>query len=350
MSMGLRVRPAMTTRTDAMTEVGTAARSDESRPLLEIKNMRISFPVGKEVVRAVNGISLALETGESLGVVGESGCGKSVTFNGVMRLLKSPPAVIEGEVFLNGRDLLKLSEKQMRKVRGKEAAMIFQEPMRSLNPVMRAGDQIIEALTWHEGMSKGKAGARALELFEMVEIPDAKSRLQSYPHQLSGGLRQRVMIAMALACNPQIMIADEPTTALDVTIQAQILDLLKRLQNETGMSIVMITHDMGVVADIVDNVAVFYAGCVVETADKYSIFKNPMHPYTAGLLGCIPTMNTQSARLPVIEGSLPNPAQLPEGCAFSARCGFATDICREAKPALKDYGNNHSCACHHAAG
>ena len=323
---------------------------DGKQKLLEINNMHVSFPVGNEVVRAVNGVSLTLETGESLGIVGESGCGKSVTFNAVMRLLKSPPAVIEGEVVLNGRDLLKLTEKQMRKVRGKEAAMIFQEPMRSLNPVMRAGDQIIEALVWHEQMTKGQAKARALELFEMVEIPDPKSRLQSYPHQLSGGLRQRVMIAIALACNPLVMIADEPTTALDVTIQAQILDLLKRLQKETGMSIIMITHDMGIVADIVDNVAVFYAGSIVEKADKYAIFQRPMHPYTAGLLGCIPTLATEHERLPVIEGSLPNPAELPTGCAFSTRCAFAADICREERPPLTEREPGRVCACHFARG
>ena len=318
----------------------------DERHLLEIINMRVSFPVDEGVVRAVNGINLTLSKGESLGVVGESGCGKSVTFSGVMQLLKSPPAILEGEVLFGGRNLIELTEKQMRKIRGKDIAMIFQEPMRSLNPVMRVGDQIIEALLLHELLSRRLAGSRALELLKLVEIPDPESRLHCYPHQLSGGLRQRVMIAMALACNPQILIADEPTTALDVTIQAQILDLLKRLQKETGMSIIMITHDMGIVADIVDNVAVLYAGSIVEKADKYSIFKNPAHPYTAGLLSCIPTLSTTGSRLSVIEGGLPNPTNLPDGCAFSPRCKFSADVCREKKPDAVEYKPGHICACH----
>ncbi|MDR0490980.1 MAG: ABC transporter ATP-binding protein [Oscillospiraceae bacterium] len=321
---------------------------DERTHLLEITDMYVSFPVGGDIVRAVNGVNLTLDTGESLGVVGESGCGKSVTFGGVMRLLKAPPAVIEGQVVLGGRDLMKLSEKQMRKVRGKEIAMIFQEPMRSLNPVMRVGEQIVEALQLHEIITQRKAAARSLELLKLVEVPDPESRLHSFPHQLSGGLRQRVMIAMALACNPKILIADEPTTALDVTIQAQILDLLKRLQQETGMSIVMITHDLGVVADIVDNVAVLYAGGIVEKADKFSIFKAPMHPYTAGLLDCIPTLKTTGKRLPVIDGNLPNPTHLPQGCAFSPRCGYAADICREQKPQPLEHAPGRICACHFA--
>ena len=316
--------------------------------ILELKDLRVRFPVGGEVVHAVNGVSLTLSKGESLGVVGESGCGKSVTFGSVMRLLKSPPAIIEGEVFLDGQDLMKLPEKKMRNVRGKDIAMIFQEPMRSLNPVMRIGEQIVETLLLHEDMTRKKAQARALELMILVEASDPESRLHCYPHQLSGGLRQRVMIAMALACNPKILIADEPTTALDVTIQAQILDLLKRLQKETGMSIVLITHDLGVVSDIVDNVAVLYAGSIVEKGDKHSIFKDPMHPYTAGLLNCIPTLKTTGRRLSVIEGSLPNPAHLPEGCAFSPRCKFAADICHEQKPEPDVCGSGRICACHFA--
>ncbi len=315
--------------------------------LLEIRDLYVSFPVEDEIVRAVNGISLTLDKGESLGVVGESGCGKSVTFSSVMRLVNSPPAVIEGEIILNGRDIMPLTEKQMRKIRGKEVAMIFQEPMRSLNPVMRIGKQITEALLLHEDMGPKHAERRAFELLEMVEFPDAESRLQCYPHQLSGGLRQRVMIAIALACNPQILLADEPTTALDVTIQAQILDLLRRLQKETGMSIVMITHDLGVVADIVDNVAVFYAGTIVEKAGKRSIFKNPRHPYTAGLLNCIPTLRTDTKRLSVIDGSIPNAAHLPKGCAFSPRCKFATDLCREQSPPAVECEPGHMCACHY---
>ncbi|MCL2124828.1 MAG: ABC transporter ATP-binding protein [Oscillospiraceae bacterium] len=335
--------------------VGTVGVADSGvldggarQALLELNDFRVSFPVGKDIVRAVNGVSLTLYKGESLGVVGESGCGKSVTFSGVMRLLKAPPAVMEGEVLMGGRDLMKLSEKQMRTVRGKDIAMIFQEPMRSLNPVMRIGDQIVEALLLHEEMSQRRAHERALELINLVEIPDPESRLHSYPHQLSGGLRQRVMIAMALACRPQILIADEPTTALDVTIQAQILDLLKRLQAETGMSIVMITHDLGVVAGLVDDVAVLYAGTVVEMADKFSIFKSPMHPYTAGLLYCIPTMNTTGERLPVIDGGLPDPTNLPVGCAFSPRCAFAAERCFAEKPLAIEHKPGHICACHFA--
>ena len=315
---------------------------------LEIADLSVSFPVGRETVRAVNGISLTLAKGESLGVVGESGCGKSVTFNAVMRLLKSPPALIKGGVFLNGKDLMSLTEKQMRKVRGKDISMIFQEPMRSLNPVMRIGEQIIETLKLHEDMSQRRAYERALELLHQVEIPDPENRIHSFPHQLSGGLRQRVMIAMALACSPQVLIADEPTTALDVTIQAQVLDLLKRLQKETGMSIVIITHDLGVVADIVDNVAVFYAGSLVEKADKFSLFAAPLHPYTAGLLGCIPTLKTTGRRLSVIKGTLPNPTNLPNGCAFAPRCAFAADICGAEKPQPLEHSPDHICACHFA--
>jgi len=266
-----------------------------------------------------------------------------------MRLLRTPPARIDGEILLEGKDLMQLSDRQMRRIRGKDIAMVFQEPMRSLNPVMRIGRQIVETLRLHETMSNSKAEKRALELLKLVEIPDAGSRMGSYPHQLSGGLRQRVMIAMALACSPQILIADEPTTALDVTIQAQILSLLKRIQSETGMSIVLITHDLGVVADIVDSVAVFYAGTIVEQADKRTIFYKTAHPYTQGLLECIPTLKTDTKRLKVIEGSIPNPAMLPDGCAFHPRCRHATDRCRKEKPILREYESGHLCACHNNA-
>jgi peptide/nickel transport system ATP-binding protein/oligopeptide transport system ATP-binding protein len=318
-------------------------------PPLEIRDLRVAFPVGAGgVVRAVNGINLTLERGQSLGVVGESGCGKSVAFSCVMRLLKTPPAIVGGEILLDGEDITTLPERKMREIRGKKVSMIFQEPMRSLNPVMRVGAQIAETLVLHERMTRRQAAGRALELMRLAEIPDAESRLYAYPHQLSGGLRQRVMIAIALACNPRILIADEPTTALDATIQAQILDLLKRLRRETGMSIVMITHDMGVVADIVDKVAVFYAGSIVETADTRSIFTDPMHPYTRGLIACIPAMGASGGRMPVIDGGPPDPARLPDGCAFHPRCRFADGICRCVKPALLERSPGRFCACHAA--
>ncbi len=320
----------------------------ENENILELRNLKVTFPVEGEMIHAVNGVDLALKKGESIGIVGESGCGKSVTFSTVIRLVKSPPAVIEGEVILNGRNIMALSEKKMQQVRGKEISMVFQEPMRSLNPVMRIGDQIAETLILHERLTRRQAKAKALELLKLVEIPDPEDRLQCYPHQLSGGLRQRVMIAIALACDPQVLLADEPTTALDVTIQAQILDLIKRLQREKGMSIVFITHDLGIVADIVDTVAVFYAGRIVEKADKRTVFKNPLHPYTVGLLNCVPTLSTTAKRLYVIEGATPDPAHLPEGCSFCERCKYADDTCRARAPELQDVGGGHLCACHKA--
>ena len=318
----------------------------DTENILELRDLRVTFPLEGERIHAVNGVDLALKKGESIGIVGESGCGKSVTFSTVIRLVKSPPAVIEGKVILNGRDIMALSEKKMQQVRGKEISMVFQEPMRSLNPVMRIGDQIAETLILHEKLPRSLAMAKALELLKLVEIPDPENRLKCYPHQLSGGLRQRVMIAIALACDPQVLIADEPTTALDVTIQAQILDLIKRLQREKGMSIIFITHDLGIVADIVDTVAVFYAGRIVEKADKRTVFKNPLHPYTVGLLNCVPTLRTEAKRLYVIEGSTPDPAHLPEGCSFCERCKYADEVCRTKQPELRDAGDGHLCACH----
>ena len=320
----------------------------ETENILELRGLRVTFPLEGEMIHAVNGVDLTLKKGESIGIVGDSGCGKSVTFSTVIRLVKSPPALIEGQVILNGRDIMSLSEKKMQQVRGKEISMVFQEPMRSLNPVMRIGDQIVETLLHHELITKREARARALELLKLVEIPDPEDRLRCYPHQLSGGLRQRVMIAMALACDPQVLLADEPTTALDVTIQAQILDLIRRLQQERGMSVVFITHDLGVVADIVDTVAVFYAGRIVEKADKRTVFKNPLHPYTVGLLNCVPTLRTTAKRLYVIEGATPDPAHLPEGCAFCDRCKYADEVCRTSQPELRDVGGGHLAACHRA--
>ncbi len=327
-----------------------APKTNGGKPkLLEIRDLRVKFPMKNgSFVHAVNGISLTLEEGESLGVVGESGCGKSVTFSTVMRLVKSPPAIIGGEILFNGEDVLKMGKQRMQEIRGKAITMIFQEPMTSLNPVMKTGNQIVETLLLHEKMTRRQAEARALELFKLVEIPDAESRLWNYPHQLSGGLRQRVMIAMALACGPKILLADEPTTALDVTIQAQILDLLNRIQQETKMSIVMITHDLGIIAETAKKVAVFYAGRIVEEACTADIFNSPLHPYTMGLMGCIPTIKTESSRLTVIEGNIPDPTNFPKGCPFNPRCKYATDICKTEEPLKVEYSENHYVACHHA--
>ncbi len=327
----------------------TAAANTNGVPLLEMRDLRVRFPMeNKRSVYAVNGISLTLNKGESLGVVGESGCGKSVTFSTVMRLIKSPPAVIEGEILFEGRDILKFSPAEMQRIRGKDITMIFQEPMTSLNPVMRIGDQVAETILLHETMSRRQAMDKVVEYFKLVDIPDSESRLFCYPHQLSGGLRQRVMIAMALACSPKILLADEPTTALDVTIQAQILDLLARLQKETGMSTVMITHDLGIVAEMAKRVAVFYAGRIVEEAPTAEIFKNPLHPYTMGLMGCIPTIRTDTKRLFVIEGNIPNPTCFPPGCPFHPRCKFATPECSAVEPQKRAFSDTHSVACHHA--
>ncbi|MEG1537122.1 MAG: ABC transporter ATP-binding protein [Clostridiales bacterium] len=327
---------------------GAVNPADCPRHLLEIRDLSVKFPMKNHTfVHAVNRVNLTLEKGESLGVVGESGCGKSVTFSSVMRLVKSPPAIIEGEIFFEGRDVLQMEQRQMRDIRGKDITMIFQEPMTSLNPVMKIGAQIIETLQLHEKLSKDEAQARALEYFKLVEMPDPESRLGHYPHQLSGGLRQRVMIAMALACGPKILLADEPTTALDVTIQAQILDLLRRLQSETGMSIVMISHDLGIIAEIAQKVAVFYAGRIVEEAETEALFCTPLHPYTMGLLGCIPTVKTNTRRLYVIEGNIPDPTCFPPGCPFHPRCKFATPICAAEEPPKTEYAPGHYVACHH---
>jgi peptide/nickel transport system ATP-binding protein/oligopeptide transport system ATP-binding protein len=330
-----------------ISENNACAEGAAAAPLLEIRNLRVKFPMREgKFVHAVNGISLNLYPGESLGIVGESGCGKSITFASVMRLIKSPPAIIDCEIIFGGRDIMKMSARQLQAVRGKDITMIFQEPMTSLNPVMKIGNQITETLLLHENISKKQAEERALEYFKLVEIPDAASRLWCYPHQLSGGLRQRVMIAMALACNPKILLADEPTTALDVTIQAQILDLLIKLQKKTAMSIVMITHDLGIIAELAQRVAVFYAGRVVEEAPTKDIFRNPLHPYTLGLLGCIPTLKTNRRRLYVIEGNIPDPTNFPPGCPFHPRCGYAREICSREEPQKRLFRDKHYVACH----
>jgi oligopeptide transport system ATP-binding protein len=319
----------------------------QQQTLLEVKNLKTRFKITGAYVHAVNGISYALSEGDSLGVVGESGCGKSVGVMSVMRLIPQPPGEIyEGEVLYGGRDLLKVSSEEMRHIRGKEIAMIFQDPMTSLNPVMRIGRQITEALELHMGMDKKQGRARAAELLTMVGIPRAADRLDDYPHQFSGGMRQRVMIAMALSCMPQILIADEPTTALDVTIQAQIVDLVKRLRDELGMAVIWITHDLGVVARLVRNVVVMYAGYIIERAPVGELYAHPSHPYTLGLLGSLPRLDTHvRERLVSIQGAPPDLVDMPQGCPFRPRCVFAIDRCREENPPLVQVGSAHEAAC-----
>ena len=316
-------------------------------PLLEVKGLRTEFRSGGSSFAAVDGISFSLAPGETLGIVGESGCGKSVTSLSIMRLVPNPPGKITaGEIRLEGRNLLDLPESDMRAVRGDDIAMIFQEPMTSLNPVQTVGDQIIEAVQLHRSLSAAAARARALEMLQLVKIPSPETRLDEYPHQLSGGMRQRVMIAMALACDPKLLIADEPTTALDVTIQAQILDLLRDLRERTGAAIMLITHDLGVVAEIAHRVIVMYAGRIVEEAPVGLLFADPQHPYTLGLLGSIPRLGSDGdERLTAIEGVVPNPYALPPGCRFSPRCPLADEKCRAEQPTLREIAPGHRAAC-----
>jgi oligopeptide transport system ATP-binding protein len=315
--------------------------------LLEVNGLKTQFFTQDGVVQAVNGISFHLEEGETLGIVGESGCGKSVSVLSVMRLIPQPPGrIVEGEVLFEGRDLLGVSDEEIREVRGNKIAMIFQDPMTSLNPVLTIGRQVGEALQLHLGMSREEARQRSAELLSMVGIPQADARLDDYPHQFSGGMRQRAMIAMALACNPQLLIADEPTTALDVTIQAQIVELVKRLRDEIGMAIIWITHDLGVVAGLADRMMVMYAGFAVEEADVKEVYGNPRHPYTLGLLGSLPRLDEiREDRLTSIEGLPPDLIDLPEGCPFAARCVYALEKCREVRPELEPVGPRHRIAC-----
>ena len=316
-------------------------------PLLEVKGLRTEFRTGGSSFAAVDGISFSLAPGETLGIVGESGCGKSVTSLSIMRLVPNPPGrITAGEIRLEGRNLLELPESDMRAVRGDDIAMIFQEPMTSLNPVQTVGDQIIEAVQLHRPLNASNARARALEMLRLVKIPSPETRLDEYPHQLSGGMRQRVMIAMALACDPKLLIADEPTTALDVTIQAQILDLLRDLRERTGAAIMLITHDLGVVAELAHRVIVMYAGRIVEEAPVDLLFADPQHPYTLGLLGSIPRLGSDGdERLTAIEGVVPNPYALPPGCRFSPRCPLADEKCRAEQPTLREIAPGHRAAC-----
>ena len=309
-----------------------------SDKLLEVKNLRTYFHTDYGVVKSVDDVSFEVKRGKTLGVVGESGCGKSITSLSIMQLVEIPPGKIEsGEILYEGEDLLKKSKDEMRKIRGGEIAMIFQEPMTSLNPVFTVGQQIMEALTLHTDLDKAAAKERAIEMLKLVKIPLPEKRFNEYPHQLSGGMRQRVMIAMALSCNPKLLICDEPTTALDVTIQAQILDLINELKEKLGTSIMMITHDLGVIAEVADDVMVMYAGKIVEYGDADAIFEHPKHPYTHGLMGCIPKLTDEDhARLSVIEGMVPSFDDMPKGCAFCPRCTEAKAICRERMPELVD--------------
>jgi peptide/nickel transport system ATP-binding protein len=316
----------------APTITPAAAPRDGTGNVLEIAGLRTHFFTQDGTIKAVDGVSFEIRYGQTLGVVGESGCGKSITALSTMRLIERPGKTIEGEIRLDGRDLLKLGPDEMGDVRGNAISMIFQEPMTSLNPVFTCGDQIAEAVALHEKLSKSQAWERAISMLEQVGIADAKRRAKAYPHQLSGGMRQRVMIAMALSTNPELLIADEPTTALDVTIQAQILELMKALREQNKMAIMLITHDLGVVAEMADEVVVMYAGKVVERADVDTIFSEPHHPYTQGLLASIPRLGEKRARLEVIRGVVPNPLNLPEGCLFKRRCPYAMPICDTAPP------------------
>jgi oligopeptide/dipeptide ABC transporter ATP-binding protein len=315
-------------------------------PLLRIEGLRTHFFTNDGVVRAVDGVDLEVRQGETLGLVGESGCGKSITALTVMRLLSRPGRAVAGRVMFNGRNLLELSDEEMEDVRGNDIAMIFQEPMTSLNPVFRVGDQIGEALERHLGISREEAHDRVVELFGTVGIPSPQQRVREFPHQMSGGMRQRVMIAMALACRPKLLIADEPTTALDVTIQAQILELIKELKRTQNMAVIMITHDLGVIAEVAQNVAVMYAGKIVERAPVEELFASPLHPYTQGLLGSIPSPDKLGRRLDVIRGVVPHPLNLPPGCTFAPRCPHRMEVCDTAFPVLDPTGPNHDVACY----
>ena len=316
-------------------------------PLLEVRNLKVSFRTEDGTLQAVDGVSLTLAEGETLGIVGESGSGKSVTMMSVMRLITDPNARFEGEVFYKGRDLMKLTQEQIRGIRGAGIAMIFQDPMTSLNPVYRVGWQIAEQIQAHDHVSKQAARARTIDLLKSVGIPHPSERVDDYPHQFSGGMRQRVMIAMALSCNPDIVIADEPTTALDVTIQAQILGLIRKLRDDFGTAVVLITHDMGVVAEMADRVAVMYAGRIVEQGSRRDVFYQPQHPYTWGLLGSIARLDRpKPRRLATIPGLPPSLLSLPPGCAFAPRCGYRFPACEQTPPLTDKLGNGHLDACH----
>ncbi len=321
----------------------------QREPLLEVRDLRTYFHSEEGTGLAVDGVSFHVDRGETLGLVGESGCGKSVTALSVMRLIPQPPGRIEtGSIQLKGRSLLDLDEGEMCRIRGDEIAMIFQEPMTSLNPVLTCGFQIMEAVRLHQRVSRSEARERALDMLRRVGIPAPEQRINEYPHQLSGGMRQRVMIAMALVCNPLLLIADEPTTALDVTIQAQILDLLRQLQDEFRMAVLLITHDLGVIAEMADRVAVMYAGKIVEEADTLTLFTEYAHPYTRGLMASVPRLDQYRDRLEIIPGMVPDSRAFPAGCRFAPRCAMADERCRQQEPVLRELTEGHAAACWYA--
>ena len=317
------------------------------KTLLEIKNLKTHFFTHEGTVKAVDGVSFKINQGETLGIVGESGSGKSVTALSVMRLIPHPPGkIVGGEIYFEGKDLLKLDDKEIRKMRGKKISMIFQEPMTSLDPVFTIGHEIGEVIQLHQGLNKEEARKKSIEMLKIVGMPDVEKRIDNYPHELSGGMRQRVMIAMALSCNPTLLIADEPTTALDVTIQAQILRLINDLKNKFGASVMLITHDLGVIAEMCDNVVVMYAGNIVEYTDVYTLFNNPLHPYTKGLIKSMPRMNVEAEHLDAIPGMVPNLLDLPSGCPFHPRCNLSFKKCVEEMPELIEIENSHLVRCH----
>ncbi len=323
--------------------------SNKNKPLLEVKGLKTYFYTEDGVVRAVDGVNFEVYPGEVLGIVGESGCGKSVTSLSIMRLISKPGRIDAGEILLDGENLLNLSENEMTKVRGNRISMIFQQPQTALNPVFRVGDQLAEVLNIHQDMGRDAGWKRAVQLLKMVGVPDPERRAEAYPHELSGGMAQRVMIAMALACIPEVLIADEPTTALDVTIQAQILDLMREMRSEMGTSVILITHDLGVVAEMAERVAVMYAGEIVEQTDVNSLFDEPLHPYTQGLIGSIPILGEIKDKLDVIPGSVPNLVNLPPGCRFAPRCEarvkYGLNICTQQKPDLVEIKTGHQVRC-----
>jgi oligopeptide/dipeptide ABC transporter ATP-binding protein len=322
---------------------------EKNQILVDVKDLKTYFFTDDGVVEAVDGVSFTIKRGEVLGLVGESGCGKSVASLSIMRLIDKPGKIVGGEVIFKGEDLLKKTEEEIRKIRGSEIAMIFQEPMTSLNPVFTIGNQIIEAILLHQDLSEEEAKKRTIELLNLVGIPEPERRFNQYPHELSGGMRQRAMIAMAISCNPDLLISDEATTALDVTIQAQILELMKDLQKKIGMAVLFITHDLALVAEMANNIAVTYTGKIVEYSDARSVFKNPKHPYTYGLLRSVPSLLFEETKveLPAIEGMVPSPYHMPQGCHFNPRCPFVIEICRKEMPELNELEPHHLVRCFH---